>query len=329
MSPRLQWMLRLTASVVLLAVLFRIVPFAEVRAHASRLPFPIWLAIFGLFLAGHQLGVVKWRALVNACRARVPMRAATRAYFAGLFANLYLPSIIGGDVLRGALIGRGSGRPEAAVLGGLADRLLDIATMGILIAGGLLAARESIPGAGGEAATALVLVVAGGAALFLPLAIRRPIRSWPRKARRPIGRILVALRRLSRSPGSAALAFVLSQAIQALFVLLNAWIGRSIGIDVSIGVWFIAWPLAKLAALLPISIGGLVVREAALAGVLSQFGVPVALGTVAGLLWQTVNFSGGLFGGLVWWALGLRSSGADADSTTTVGTIAARQNGYA
>jgi hypothetical protein len=63
--------------------------------------------------------------------------------------------------------------------------------------------------------------------------------------------------------------------------------------------------------------------------VLAQFGVPVALGTVAGLLWQSVNFSGGLFGGLVWWALGLRSSGADADSATTVGTIAARQNGYA
>lgn len=328
MNGRLRWVVRLAASVVLLAVLFRIVPWSDVRAHASRLPFSIWLVVFALFIAGHQLGVLKWRALVNACRARVPLRAATRAYFAGLFANLYLPSIIGGDVLRGALIGRGSGRPEAAVLGGIADRLLDIATMGILIGGGLLAARESIPGAGGEAATALVLVAAAGAALFLPLAVRRPLGSWPRKLRRPIGRSLVALRRLARSPSSAVFASAMSLAIQALFVMLNAWIGRSIGIDVSLGVWFIAWPLAKLAALLPISIGGLVVREAALAGVLHQFGVPLALGAVAGLLWQTVNFSGGLFGGLVWWALGVRPNNGD-ETAGSVRAVAARQNGYA
>jgi glycosyltransferase 2 family protein len=327
-SPRLQWIVRLVASAVLLAVLFQIVPWSEVRTHASRLPFGIWLTVLALFLAGHQLGVVKWRALVNACRARVAMRDATRAYFAGLFANLYLPSIVGGDVLRGALIGRGSGRPEAAVLGGIADRLLDIATMGMLIAFGILVAREAIPGAGGEAATALVLVAAGAAALFLPLAVRRPIRSWPRRLRRPIGRILVALRRLARSPGSAVVALVLSLVIQALFVLLNAWIGRAIGIDVSLGVWFIAWPLAKLAALLPVSIGGLVVREAALAGVLAQFGVPVALGAVAGLLWQTVNFSGGLLGGVIWWALGVRPRDA-TEPSTAAHSVAARQNGYA
>ena len=327
MSGRTRWIVRLAASVVLLAVLFQIVPWSEVRTHASRLPFPTWLAILAIFVAGHALGVMKWRALVNACRARVPLRAAVRAYFAGLFANLYLPSIIGGDVLRGALIGRGSGRPEAALLGGIADRLLDIATMGLLVGGGLLAVRTSIPGAGGQAATALVIVGVIGAALFLPLAVRRPLKSWPRKARRPIGRSLVALRRLSRSPGSAAFAMLLSIGIQSLFVLLNAWIGRSIGIDVPLGVWFIAWPLAKLVALLPVSIGGLVVREAALAGVLNQFGVPIALGTVAGLLWQTVNFSGGLLGGLIWWALGLvRPLPVNGPG---VGTVATRQNGYA
>jgi uncharacterized membrane protein YbhN (UPF0104 family) len=327
MSGWKSWVLRLAASVVLLAVLFQIVPWSEVRAHATRLPFQTWLAILAIFVAGHGLGVVKWRTLVNACRARVPMRAAVRAYFAGLFANLYLPSIIGGDVLRGALIGRGSGRPEAAVLGGIADRLLDIATMALLVGGGLLTVGAVVPGAVGQAATALAIVGVLGAALFLPLAVRRPLKSWPRKARRPIGRSLVALRRLSRSPGSAAFAMLLSIGIQSLFVLLNAWIGRSIGIDVPLGVWFVAWPLAKLVALLPVSIGGLVVREAALAGVLNQFGVPIALGTVAGLLWQTVNFSGGLIGGAIWWAMGvLRSVPVNGKA---VGSVATRQNGYA
>ena len=93
MSPRLRWLLRLAASVVLLAVLFQIVPWSEVRAHASKLPFGTWLAILAIFVAGHLLGVVKWRTLVNACRARVPMRAATRVRWNASSGQRYLVSM--------------------------------------------------------------------------------------------------------------------------------------------------------------------------------------------------------------------------------------------
>jgi uncharacterized membrane protein YbhN (UPF0104 family) len=154
--------------------------------------------------------------------------------------------------------------------------------------------------------TVILTMGAVAGALFLPLALRRPLRKWPRKVRRPVGRSLVALRRLSRSPGSAALALVLSLAIQSLFVALNAWIGRDVGIAVPLSVWFLVWPLAKVAGLMPISLGGIAVRDAALAGLLAPFGVPLAQGAVAGLLWQTINMAGGLVGGAVWWALGLR-----------------------
>jgi uncharacterized membrane protein YbhN (UPF0104 family) len=332
MTSRRKLLIRIAVSIALLAILFRIIPWTEVRAQATRLPFTTWLAIFGLFLLGHQLGVVKWRSLVNACGAQVRFLVATRAYFAGLFTNLYLPSIVGGDVLRGAIIGRDSGRPEAAFLGGLADRLIDIATMGVLVGGGLLASRSALPGAGAEAVMALVITGALGAGLFLPLAVKLPLSRWPRRLRRRIGRALVSLRRLGRNPGSAALAFAISLTTQGLFVLLNAWIGRELGIDAPLGAWFVAWPLAKLVALLPVSIGGLVVREAALAGVLAQYGVPAATSAVAGLLWQTVNFSGGLAGGVVWWTLGLRGAASQPGARrggSRIGANPSASNRYA
>ena len=99
------------------------------------------------------------------------------------------------------------------------------------------------------------------AMIFLPLLLRRPLAKWHRKLRRPVGRALVAIRALTRRPGAALLAISISIVVQGGFVLLNAWIGRAIGVNVPLGVWFLAWPMAKLAGLLPISLGGLGVRD--------------------------------------------------------------------
>ena len=114
---------------------------------------------------------------------------------------------------------------------------------------------------------------------------------------------MVGLRQLWRRPGAAATGLLLSLAIQSSFVLLNAWLGRSVGIEVDLAVWFLVWPLAKIASLMPISLGGLAVREASLAALLLPFGVPVSRSVVCSLLWQTVLIAGGLLGGLIWLVL--------------------------
>ena len=64
------------------------------------------------------------------------------------------------------------------------------------------------------------------------LVFRRPLSRWPRKFRRPVGRSLVALRRMLRNPGTAAVALGLSLTIQGSFVLLNAALGHAVGITV-------------------------------------------------------------------------------------------------
>jgi glycosyltransferase 2 family protein len=290
-------------SVGLLALLFWILPWHDVRESFSRMPAGVWFGVLAGFLVGHQLGVLKWRLLVNAGRASLSHIDALRCYSAGLFANLCLPSIVGGDVLRAALAGRATGRPEAALLGGVTDRVIDIAGMGLLIALGGAFSRRALPGWGSELITVALAVGFAGAVLALPLALRRPLHRWPKKIRRRVGRGLVTLRRIIRTPGAAVSALGISLLMQGGFVLLNAWIGRAIGIDVPLAVWFLVWPLAKVAGLMPISLGGLAVRDATMAALLVPFGVPAARGVVCALLWQTVLMAGGLIGGVLWWAL--------------------------
>jgi uncharacterized membrane protein YbhN (UPF0104 family) len=117
---------------------------------------------------------------------------------------------------------------------------------------------------------------------------------------------MVSMRRMARRPLAALGVFALSLAIQSWFVLLNAWLGRAIGIDVPLAYWFLAVPLTKAVTLAPVSLGGLGVREATLAGLLGLVGVSASDGAAASFLWQSVVYSGGLLGGLVWFALGLR-----------------------
>lgn len=312
--------LRIAVSGGLLALLLLFLPWDTVRDAIRRLPLSLWLAVLAGFLAGHLLGVVKWRILVNAGGSRLKMLDAVRCYFAGLFANLCLPSIVGGDVLRAALAARATRSPEAAVLAGVVDRTIDVATLGILIAVGGIFARDALPGWGRNALTISLLVVAVVVVVFLPLVVRRPLERWPQRFRRRIGRSLVALRSVARSPGSALASLALSVAIQSFFVVLNIAIGRAIGIDVPLAVWFLVWPLAKIAGLIPISLGGLAVRDAAFAGLLVPLGVPLAIGVMASLVWQSVLIVGGLIAGAVWWVIARYDSSATPTAVSAVST---------
>ena len=62
-------------------------------------------------------------------------------------------------------------------------------------------------------------------------------------------------------------------------------------------VWFLTWPLAKISAMLPISMGGIGVREVALAVLLGRFGIPFSSAVGLGLLWESVLIAGSGIGG--------------------------------
>jgi len=94
------------------------------------------------------------------------------------------------------------------------------------------------------------------------------------------------------------MCLALSLLVQCAFVVATIGFANAAEVHVPVAAWFFAWPLSKLIATLPISIAGLGVREASLAGLLVPFGAPAAAIVGVGLLWQTIQFSGALLGGL-------------------------------
>jgi uncharacterized membrane protein YbhN (UPF0104 family) len=313
---------KLAVTLGVLVLVFRVVPWRERWHDLQNLDPLVWLACFAGFIAGHALGVFKWRLNVNLGRANLGVLDATQCYSAGMFANLFLPSIVGGDALKAILAGKITGRFEAAVFGGLTERLLDTIALLVLILVGGLVSRSAIGGWGGNAVFLGSLLGVIGVALFAPLLLRMKLERWPRKLRRPLGRAMVAMRRMGRQPGLALFVFAMSLAIQSWFVLLNAWLGAGVGVELPLSVWFLAVPLAKAISLAPISIGGFGVREGSMASLLVMTGVDKARATLAALMWPTILVPAALLGGALWFVLGFRASaktGAGHDSLLTAG----------
>ena len=92
--------------------------------------------------------------------------------------------------------------------------------------------------------------------------------------------------------------------IQTGLVALAATIAGACGLHIPFRIWLLVWPLAKLIALVPITLGGLGVREAGLTALLAPFGAPAALSVAVGLSWESIIIVGGLIAGLISFLIG-------------------------
>jgi uncharacterized membrane protein YbhN (UPF0104 family) len=114
-----------------------------------------------------------------------------------------------------------------------------------------------------------------------------------------LARLRHALRSVRERPQILATGWLLGVAIQGTFILLNALLAISCGLFLPLRVWLFAWPLAKIAALLPITQGGLGIREAVLVALLLPFGAGSSLVLASGLVWEGIIIAGGLIAGLL------------------------------
>src|SRR6267378_3147182 len=133
------------AALLVLGLLFHFLPLAPLRAALARVPPTRFLAVLIGYLLAHALGIAKWRMVVNAAGAELDLATSAQCYTGGLFGTLFLPSIIGGDVVRLAVGLRRSPSPAAVLTGNVADRFLDVTAQAGLVLLGLFLLPGSRP----------------------------------------------------------------------------------------------------------------------------------------------------------------------------------------
>ncbi len=253
---------RLLLSGLALALLLGTAGWDEVAAVLRAADLRLLLIAWGLFLAGVGVRTLRWRALLTGLGINPPFGRLLYLYLVGGFFNVFLPTGLGGDIVKVLELGEEEARSAAAGTV-FVDRLTGLLSlMGL----GLLVLPFTAPLEPWLTWTVALVCGGGLGAGFLLLQgriLRRLTRWLPGKLSlagvSPLGRTYAAI------TGAGGKAITQALALSTLFNLLNVsiyWLcGRSVGIETEFSFYFIAVPLLTLTLLAPISVGGLGVRD--------------------------------------------------------------------
>jgi glycosyltransferase 2 family protein len=295
---------RIAGSLLFLGILLAFLPVHKLAAALRSIRLTLWLWVLAGFLATHVIGVVKWRLTLHISNAQLTFSQAVRCYFAGLFGTVFLPSVVGGDVVRMGLAFRIQSNRAGVLLGSLVDRLLDTISLAVVAGVGVLL----LPGALNERhRRAFIMLGIVFALTFAGLLVLLRITPWQRlpfKIRRLFVKVRRAWRSMASQPQYVLVSLLLGIIIQTGLLFLSAAIAGACGLHVSFRVWLLVWPLAKLLALVPLTLGGLGIREAGLVALLAPFHVPATLSVATGLAWESIIICGGLTAGLISFVIG-------------------------
>ncbi len=274
----LLWILKIGVSAGLLYVLFSRIDLHEMW-RLMRNASLAWIAFaFGVYFVMLLVATWRWRVLLRAQHVDVRFGTLLNSYLAATFANNFLPSNIGGDVIRIADTARASGSKTLAAAVVLADRFVGVLGLAFIAAcGSTLAAHQSDAIGSVFWASLLAAVVASAVALARPDwlgALASPLRVFHAEwVDRRIATVMGALHRFRRAPGSIAVGFLASIAVQALLVLYYAALAAALHLAVPIGHLAILVPLSGLVQMAPVSLNGHGVRETTFVGYLTRIGV--------------------------------------------------------
>jgi glycosyltransferase 2 family protein len=279
------WFRALVTAVLLGLVLARV----DFSAAASSLADAQWewfVAATALMAVAILVGGARWYLLLRAAEIAAPRRAAMRAFSLAYFFNTVLPTSVGGDAVRAWIVGRPSGQLVSAATSVVIDKLTALVCLFVVASAALLLDPSSVPSAVAGSFVWTTLLFAGVLAVFAAAAAgsARLARRLPGRVEAAAEQAWVALHGWMRSVRLILLVFGLGVAYQLMGIGVLVLLAKAIGFDLPFALAAVAAAVVLVAMLLPISIGGFGVREAAFVVLLGEAGITTTDATLLSLL---------------------------------------------
>jgi uncharacterized protein (TIRG00374 family) len=269
-------------SVGLLWLLLGRVDLTRLWAYARHASLPWLAAALVLYLAMVLVSAWRWELLLQAQGFPVPGVRLVNSYLVATFFNNFLPSNIGGDVVRVRDTAQDAGSKTTATTIVLVDR--GIGLLGLFLVAAVAASAASAGGTGVPAAApALWVGLAGGLAVAVPLVanpawvgrllgpLRRVHQEWVTER---IARMTRTLARFGREPRALAGCFAGAVVVQLVLVAFYAAIARSMNIPVPLWHLAVIIPVSFIVQMAPVSVNGFGVREATFTYYFSRLSLP-------------------------------------------------------
>ncbi len=264
--------LRLAGTLLALALLIYLLGeqgWDEILEAMQKIALWQLLLALALNLSSRLATCGRWHVLLRGAKLPVRFSQTVRITFAGLFASNFLPTTIGGDVVRlaGAVQLRFDGAISTASL--VADRLVGMAGMAMALPFGLPAFSAAFrqPRVGN-----ISIIVLSSGTLTWDKRLGDKIKSWLGRLVHFVQRMFESLKLWITHPASllAALGFT---GVHMLCHFGSVWLLLQ-GLGDPIPLWLIAgmWSVVYFVTLVPVSINGYGLQEISLAFVFTRVG---------------------------------------------------------
>jgi uncharacterized membrane protein YbhN (UPF0104 family) len=248
-------------------------------------------AAVALYVSGQLLCAWRWQLLAAMLNLRGPFIEFFRYGFIGVFTNLFVPGLVGGDAARAFYLGRRHAKIGEAIASTVADRGYGL--MGLFWLAALVAMTMNHGTLAPNVIRSTVAVGLGTVVAYLasPL-IARLIPITPRPIRRALGIVAPYL----HQPASVLPAIVLSMIFQAMLAVCQYILALGLGLHLSVSMFLLIVPISGVLASLPLTLNGLGLRETAYLFLFGMAGVGRDEAIALGLLYFLATMIGGLFG---------------------------------
>jgi hypothetical protein len=294
-------LLRVGISILLLIFLFRQADDKSLFEVIRNVNKPLLFLGFLVFLLSYVLGLLRWVMLLKAVNIHLPIKRVLTSFSGGIFFSLFLPSTIGGDFMRSIDLSVHTKKPKEVIATIFLDRLsgyiglVFLSILAMFLGWKVLEDKSVLVSLGiiiGLLAVVLLLLFNK----FLYTRINGFLKSPNAgKIRDMITNLHEEIHLFRDKPKVMIKNVLISILVQAIPPLTFYIIALSLGIKISLIYFFIFLPIIGAITLLPISIGGLGLRDASTIFFFAKVGVGKNLAFAMSLL----NFSFILFYGAV------------------------------
>ena len=272
---------KVTVSVVLLAYLLSSTDLGALYRRVRGGDTILLGAAVGLYTLILLISTWRWRVLLRAQGFHAPLRRLSASYLVATFFNNFLPSNIGGDVIRVRDSSALTGSTTTSLAIVAIDRILGLGALYVLALGAYLLGGPAVRDLAGAAPALMVLAVVFGVlawVFFRPGIARRVLavsglgsREW---ARRRFETVQAAVHVYREQMAAVWLAFGASVALQALVVVYYYDVAHSLRIPLPLSACFLIVPLCSLVQTVPVSFNGWGIRESVFIVYFQQLGLP-------------------------------------------------------
>ncbi len=261
---------------------------------------------FAVFFLMYFLGFLRWQMLLKAASIQIPLRKLISSFSGGIFFSIFLPSTIGGDVVRSADLAEHTKKAKEVVATVFLDRLsgyigLVIVILPAIIFGNNLI-HDKVVFSSVFMITALLVIVL--LIFFNNFLYSRITKFLSAPGAGKIKEMLKDMHReihvFRRHKKTIIYNLILSTVIQVIAPVSIYFIALSLGIKINFIYFLIFLPIIGAITLIPISIGGLGLRESLFVVYFAKAGLVKQLALAMSLLSFSFVVIYGAMGGLIY-----------------------------